>query len=77
MFLSVQSVEHGSDAVALMINDKPGHTFTGWDKSYTNVKANMVIIAQFDIEQVRVNISDEDGTLLVQLMLIMVQLLML
>ena len=54
--LSVQQVEEGGSAVAPANPSRVGYTFTGWDKSYTNITADTVITAQYSINSYKLTI---------------------
>lgn len=45
--LKTQQVEHGKAATAPANPTRTGYTFTGWDKAFTNVTANLVVTAQY------------------------------
>lgn len=45
--LSTQKVYEGQDAVAPSDPVREGYTFTGWDKDYTNVHSDLIVIAQY------------------------------
>ena len=62
--LKKQTVECGSDAEAPADPEREGHTFTGWDKAFTDVHANLVVTAQFAINQYTVIFKDHDGSIL-------------
>jgi len=44
-----QEVTIGEDALPPKAPDRPGYTFTGWDKSSINIQANKIITAQYSI----------------------------
>ena len=46
-----QNVTHGSSATPPSNPSKEGHTFTGWDKSFSNVTSNLVVTAQYEINK--------------------------
>ena len=48
-------VPHGSAAVPPTNPVREGYTFTGWDKDYTNVTSDMIIKAQYTVNQYTVN----------------------
>ena len=62
--LKTEEVEYGKDATAPSIDEKPGHTFTGWDKDYTNVKEDLIITAQYIVETFTVTFYDLDDIVL-------------
>lgn len=45
--LKTDRVEHGKDAIAPATPKRLGYTFTGWDKTFTNVTTDLIIIAQY------------------------------
>lgn len=46
--ISEQTVTEGEDAVLPETPEKEGYTFTGWDKSITNIKADTEIYADYE-----------------------------
>ena len=62
--LKTQEVQHGGDAEAPAAPTRVGYTFTGWDKAFTNVTADLVVTAQYEINTYTVTFKDWDGTVL-------------
>ena len=62
--LKIQEVQHGGDAEAPADPTRTGYTFTGWDKAFTNVTADLVVTAQYEINTYTVTFKDWDGTVL-------------
>ena len=60
--LKTQEVQHGGDAEAPADPTRTGYTFTGWDKAFTNVTADLVVTAQYEINTYTVTFKDWDGT---------------
>lgn len=59
--LKEQTVEHGSGATAPAVPDREGYTFTGWDKAFDNVTADLTVTAQYTINKYTVKFVNEDG----------------
>ncbi len=62
--LKTQEVQHGGDAEAPADPTRVGYTFTGWDKAFTNITADLVVTAQYEINTYTVTFKDWDGTAL-------------
>ena len=62
--LSTQSVLAGTAATAPAAPTRKGYTFTGWDKAFDNVTADMTVTAQYTINTYTVTFIDHDGTVL-------------
>ena len=62
--LKTQEVQHGGDAEAPADPTRTGYTFTGWDKEFTNIRADLVVTAQYEINTYTVTFKDWDGTVL-------------
>ena len=62
--LKTQEVQYGGDAEAPADPTRTGYTFTGWDKAFTNVTADLVVTAQYEINTYTVTFKDWDGTVL-------------
>ena len=62
--LKTQQVQHGGDAEAPADPTRTGYTFTGWDKAFTNIMADIVVTAQYEINTYTVTFKDWDGTVL-------------
>lgn len=59
-----QSVRWGGDATAPEVPARTGYSFKGWDKSYTNVKDNLDVRAQYETVQCLIQFATcgGDGT---------------
>lgn len=55
---------YGESAQAPSDPYREGYIFTGWDKDYTNVKSDMTVTAQYEVERHVVSFLDWDGTVL-------------
>ena len=53
--LKTQEVQYGGDAEAPADPTRVGYTFTGWDKEFTNITADLVVTAQYEM------LGDVDG----------------
>ena len=62
--LKTQEVQYGGDAEAPADPTRTGYTFTGWDKAFTNITADLVVTAQYEINTYTVTFKDWDGTVL-------------
>ena len=62
--LKTQEVQHGGDAEAPADPTRVGYTFTGWDKAFTNITADLVVTAQYEINTYTVTFKDWNGTVL-------------
>ena len=62
--LKTQTVNYGGNATAPANPTRTGYTFTGWDKAFTNVQANLDVNAQYTINTYTVTFVDWDGTVL-------------
>jgi uncharacterized repeat protein (TIGR02543 family) len=60
--LKTQQVNKGTDATAPANPTRIGYTFTGWDRAFTNVRADIDVGAQFSINVYTVAFVDFDGT---------------
>ena len=60
--LKTQSVYHTGAATAPANPTRTGYTFTGWDKAFTNVTADLVVTAQYSANTYTVTFKDWDGT---------------
>ena len=62
--LKTQEVQYGGDAEAPADPTRTGYTFTGWDKAFTNIMADLVVTAQYEINTYTVTFKDWNGTVL-------------
>ena len=62
--LKTQTVDEGSSATAPSNPSREGYNFTGWDKSFNNITANVTITAQYSIKTYTVIFKDHDGATL-------------
>ena len=62
--LKEEIVNYGSNASPPPNPSRPGYTFTGWDKGYTNITSNRVITAQYNINKYNVTWKDYNGNVL-------------
>ena len=62
--LKTQQVQYGGAATAPANPTRTGYTFTGWDKAFNNVTANLVVTAQYSINTYTVTFKDWNGTVL-------------
>ena len=62
--LKTQEVQYGGNAEAPADPTRTGYTFTGWDKAFTNIMADLVVTAQYEINTYTVTFKDWDGTVL-------------
>lgn len=60
--LKTQTVNYGSAATAPSSPSRTGYTFTGWDKTFTNVTSNMTITAQYKINSYKVSFNSNGGS---------------
>ncbi len=59
--LKSEEVEHGSAATAPKDPAREGYTFTGWDKKFDNITADLTVTAQYEIMTFSVKFFDKDG----------------
>ena len=62
--LKLDSVDYAGTAAAPADPVRTGHTFTGWDKAFDNVKADMTVTAQYTINYYDVFFLDHEGNVL-------------
>ncbi|MBQ4341978.1 MAG: InlB B-repeat-containing protein, partial [Clostridia bacterium] len=62
--LKTEQVIEGGSATAPADPTRVGYTFTGWDKAFTKVTANLTVTAQYTINTYTVTFKDWDGTTL-------------
>ena len=62
--LKKEKVEYGESATAPEAPAVTGYTFTGWDKTYNNITADLTVTAQYTINTYTVTFVDWDKTTL-------------
>jgi|GEM_PF-2426836 len=59
--LKSQNVAYGNSATAPVTPTRTGYTFSGWDKSYSNVTEDLVVTATYTINTYTVKFFDKDN----------------
>ena len=59
--LSTQNIAHGASAVAPETPTRVGHTFTGWDKEFSNVTSNLEVNAIWTVSSYKVTLNTNGG----------------
>ena len=62
--LGTDRVSYGGSADAPDDPDREGYNFTGWDRDFDNVRANMTVTATYAIRTFTVTFEDFDGSVL-------------
>ena len=62
--LKTQKVESGKSATAPANPTRTHYTFTGWDKAFNKITADLVVTATYKINEYTVTFKDYDGTVL-------------
>lgn len=62
--LKTQKVVRYGNATAPSVGNKEGKTFKGWDKAFTNIKADTIVTAQYSTNVYQINFLDWDGSIL-------------
>lgn len=62
--LKTESVLEGNSATAPSNPSREGYTFSGWDKSFTNVSSDLTVTAQYIALSYTVTFKDWNGTVL-------------
>ena len=60
--IELQNVDYGAAAAPSQTPVREGHTFTGWDKDFSRVVANMTVKAQYEAMTYSVTFLNWDGT---------------
>ncbi len=60
--IEVQNVDYGAAAKAVQGLTREGHEFTGWDKDFSRITANLTVKAQYSILSYNVTFLNWDGT---------------
>jgi len=60
--LSVQHIVHGHAAIAPTPELIPGHTFTGWDKDFSNITSDLTVNPIYTAQILTVRFLAKDGT---------------
>lgn len=60
--LKTEKLKYGGSATAPSVNGKTGWSFTGWDRGYSNVTEDIVVNAQYKINQYSVYFDGNGGT---------------
>ena len=63
--LSVQHIAHGHAAVAPTPELIPGHTFTGWDKDFSNITSDLTVNPIYAAQVLTVRFLDKDREVVV------------
>ncbi|MHB1454763.1 MAG: InlB B-repeat-containing protein, partial [Saccharofermentanales bacterium] len=59
--LKTEQVDYGLNAIAPDDPFRTGYTFVGWDVGYTNITADLIVTAVYDINVFTVTFKDWDG----------------
>jgi len=62
--LATRTVAHGGNAIAPANPTRTGWTFTGWDRSFTNVTSDLTVVALYAQTTYTVTFVDWNGTVL-------------
>ncbi|MDR0886536.1 MAG: InlB B-repeat-containing protein, partial [Clostridiales Family XIII bacterium] len=62
--LDTQTVNYGDGATAPASPTRVGYTFTGWDKTFTNITKDLTVKAEYKINTYTVTFVDYDGSIL-------------
>jgi uncharacterized repeat protein (TIGR02543 family) len=60
--LKTETVKWNNNATAPANPSREGYTFTGWDKTFTNIKANTEVTAQYSINTYTLSFNSNGGT---------------
>ena len=60
--IELQHVDYGASAKYIQAPTRDGHEFTGWDKDFSRVVANMTVKAQYEAMTYSVTFLNWDGT---------------
>lgn len=59
--LSTQTISYGEDALAPAIPSHEGYTFSGWSESFTDIKEDLIVTAEYKINSYNVTFLNENG----------------
>lgn len=62
--IDTQEIDHGGRAVAPTAPKLEGHTFSEWDKTYSNITGNLVVNAVYEANLYTVTFLGQDGGIL-------------
>ncbi|SOB90681.1 uncharacterized repeat protein (TIGR02543 family), partial [Ureibacillus xyleni] len=60
--LKTETVQHGSNATAPENPTRIGHTFTGWDKGFTNITDDLTVTAQYQVNEYDIHFDSKGGS---------------
>lgn len=60
-FIETQTVSHGEDAVFIGTPTRIGHTFKNWSDEITNVRSNLVVMAEYEIDYYEIVFYDSEN----------------
>ena len=65
--LDTQEVEHSQAATAPTTPQREGHTFAGWNVSFSQVTADLTVMAEYDVNLYDLIYYEADGTTVIQI----------
>jgi len=60
--LKIERVEKNISSTAPINPSREGYTFTGWDKDFSNVTSDLIVTAQYSINQYIVSFNSNEGS---------------